>query len=126
MNNEIFIKRSKLDDRDTLITVKPNRMYIGGRPFTSVEIRQHDDAPNDEFGELTLFTKYVGDSVKNENGFYLQIRAMQPLKDKGVPRSIIATISIADSEVLALADFVARKRKDYNTVKLDRATNIEK
>ncbi len=114
------IKISKMKthkDGNQLILKVANdkREFISDQAFTPIEIRETEEAYDDEFGCIRLFSNYIGDSVENENHFTLQIRANQSLKRGNKKKNIIASVSLSDSEIMALAKYVKEKRKTFNT-----------
>ena len=102
------------------IFIEPKKEYLINGAFTSINIQETKEVNDTEHGTLRMYRDYIGDSTKNENGFTLQIRAFQSLTDTTKKRNIIASISITDSEIRALAEFVKISREQYNTVKLKR------
>jgi hypothetical protein len=107
-------KIEKKTDNEIILSMD-ERIHFSGKPFTSVDIRETEKY-DDEFGSLRMYRSHIGDSEKNENGFTLQIRAFQPLKDGNKPRNIIASISLSDSDVMELANLVIRSRKEFDTI----------
>lgn len=115
MNNKIVINKE-----ETVFQLLPKDRQRLGRSndaFTSVEIKQiNPNDKDDDFGRLCFYQNYTGDMQKHENEFSLQIRAAQSLSGKSKPRTIIASISITDSEIIAMAEFVQKRRIKHGTV----------
>lgn len=100
---------------DSGLKIIPKHEQISGiGVFTSVEIKQTKEHYDDSWGMLRMYSDYIGDGKENLNGFVIQIRALQPLTDKGVPRNIIASIQVSEAEILAMAAFTRKVRKEYD------------
>lgn len=98
------------------VIIKPQPYY---KEVGSVKVMINNNEPfapeDDEMGSLNFFGDYVGDSKENENCFTLQLRGFKKLTETSKPKGFIVSLSLRDSEVMALADHVKAKRKEYGT-----------
>lgn len=106
----------KIKKTENGINIIPQYIYnnVGG---VDVMLSKEKFAEVDsELGHLSFYQDYIGDSKENENSFQLQLRMFKSLTPTSRPKSVIASLSLSDSEIMELANFVIEMREKYGTV----------
>ncbi|MCW8966440.1 MAG: hypothetical protein OQK82_07120 [Candidatus Pacearchaeota archaeon] len=101
----------RITTKEGLIQIRPIPFYktVGGVDITTS--KEPFTPEDDEMGSLSCFCHYTGDGDKNENAFTLQLRAFKKLTDNSKPKMVVMSMSLNDSEIMAIAKMVTEQRE---------------
>ena len=112
------MKKIITKDENSILFEMAEKISVGkhSSPVTDFEIREvkGNYEAYTKHGTALFSCTYIGDS-KRENCFNLNVYVDQPLTTGLKSRKLLASIGLNDSDIMAMAEFVEQKRREFKT-----------